>query len=354
MPLKETSPNLKPHSNLMHVKFHSNKHQENLLSKRLEQINNEETRYRLKHQKTSDELIIFLRECKKTTGYFAKMKSFQSNSLFMETDNNSKTKFESKSSLDITNSTKIRSISQTWTKNGSKVKKMPVISSKSPFDLNHAQNRQRALFERILNSPGGSANSASSRSNATIKSSSSESKQELSDRSATSLCSNSIDFNEIFKQTEKKIRPTTCQFDSRANIPKDKLEYKPNRSHMDWSNNINLDIEKYPRKKSTMSDDQSRKSSNSHCSVKSSVSNFKKSEFIFDRPKFSEKLPTNTTPTCLNSPIKINMSRSSLKKQQLEIMDEYSRSTTLEKLENFRKVQQDVFIKVKKFNQKSF
>ncbi|RNA23656.1 hypothetical protein BpHYR1_050912 [Brachionus plicatilis] len=335
MPLKETSPNTIPHPNLMHVKFHANKHQENLLSKRLQQLNSDEMKYRLKHQRTSDELIIFLRDCQKTTGYFAKMKSFQSNSVFIGKNGSKKSKFESKSSLDMTNNSKVCSISQIQTSNGSKAKKFPMKenSSKSRIDLAYVQNRQKALFERILNSPGSSANSSSSRSNVTSKSSCSESKQEMSDRSATSLYSNSIDFNEIFKETDKKVRPITSQIDSRPNRPNNTFEYNSTKSHLDWTNNIKLDL-----------DNESRKSSSSYCSAKSSVTSFKKSEFMAHRPKYSEKMPTNTVKTSINPPIRINMSRSSLKKKQLEIMNEYSRATTLELLENFRKIQQDLTV----------
>ena len=43
--------------NLLHVKFHVNKIQENLLSKRLKQLNEQEMKLRLKNQRTSNDLI---------------------------------------------------------------------------------------------------------------------------------------------------------------------------------------------------------------------------------------------------------------------------------------------------------
>lgn len=46
---------------------------DNLLSKRLKQLNNEEMKSRLRHQRTSNELIYFLRECQKSTGYYSKL-----------------------------------------------------------------------------------------------------------------------------------------------------------------------------------------------------------------------------------------------------------------------------------------
>lgn len=77
--------------NLMHVKFHVNKFQDNLLSKRLQQLNTEEMKSRLKYQRTSNELLYFLRECQKTTGYYSKMNEYK-NQMQSSTDS-----FESKS-----------------------------------------------------------------------------------------------------------------------------------------------------------------------------------------------------------------------------------------------------------------
>ena len=65
--------------NLLHVKFHVNKFQDNLLSKRLQQLNVEEMKQRLKHQRTSNELVVFLKECQQSTGYLAKMKQIDNN-----------------------------------------------------------------------------------------------------------------------------------------------------------------------------------------------------------------------------------------------------------------------------------
>lgn len=60
--------------NLLHVKFHVNKIQENLLSKRLKQLNEQEMKLRLKNQRTSNDLVNFLNDCKQSTGYLSKMK----------------------------------------------------------------------------------------------------------------------------------------------------------------------------------------------------------------------------------------------------------------------------------------
>lgn len=50
-----------------------------------------------------------------------------------------------------------------------------------------------------------------------------------------------------------------------------------------------------------------------------------------------------------NLPIKINMSRTSIRKKQLEIMDEYSRYNTLELLNSLRQIQRNLDTKVKQF-----
>jgi hypothetical protein len=65
--------------NLLHVKFHVNKIQENLLSKRLKQLNEQEMKLRLKNQRTSNDLINFLKDCKQSTGYLSKMQSNNKN-----------------------------------------------------------------------------------------------------------------------------------------------------------------------------------------------------------------------------------------------------------------------------------
>jgi hypothetical protein len=62
-------------NNVLHVKLRDNRFQDNLLTKKLRQLNLEEMKTRLKHQRSSNELMLFLNECQKTTGYYAKMKN---------------------------------------------------------------------------------------------------------------------------------------------------------------------------------------------------------------------------------------------------------------------------------------
>lgn len=211
--------------NLMHVKFHANRFQDNLLSKRLQQLNSEEMKQRLRHQRTSNELIFFLRECKKTTGYLSKMKSFQSNSCLLpnadETNSSSKTKtFESKSSLDIISrrdliASKFRSNSYSTHGN------YPVPKPRKKFSLdetkieslNTLKNKidlktlktaptpkpRLNIFEQILNCSPSSSSAGSSQC-------SSNSKPPVSSRSNSSTFSSnsSESLNEICKISVKK------------------------------------------------------------------------------------------------------------------------------------------------------
>ena len=55
--------------NLLHVKFRLNKFEDNLLSKRLKQLDIDEMKWRLRSQRDSNDVTRFLRDCKSTTGY---------------------------------------------------------------------------------------------------------------------------------------------------------------------------------------------------------------------------------------------------------------------------------------------
>lgn len=55
--------------NYLQCKFQTNKFQENLLTKRLKQLDADEMKTRLKNQRDSNELIGFLRNCQVSTGY---------------------------------------------------------------------------------------------------------------------------------------------------------------------------------------------------------------------------------------------------------------------------------------------
>ena len=70
-------------------------------------------------------------------------------------------------------------------------------------------------------------------------------------------------------------------------------------------------------------------------------------------PKPSERNPrkkslVNSLPS-QKLPIQVNMSRGSMKKKQLEIMNEYNRYNTLELLNNLRRIQSSLDLKVKQF-----
>jgi hypothetical protein len=83
-----------PNQNIIQVKMHANRFQDNLLSKRIQQLNSEEMKQRLKHQRASNELVLFLRECKKSTGYLAQMKR---NNLHLLNPTNNDNNFQNSS-----------------------------------------------------------------------------------------------------------------------------------------------------------------------------------------------------------------------------------------------------------------
>lgn len=77
-------------------------------------------------------------------------------------------------------------------------------------------------------------------------------------------------------------------------------------------------------------------------------------KYSFSEPKFSERLPVKSSKINSTTPIRINMSRSSIKKKQLEIMNEYNMSNNQKLINNLRKIQQDIDDRVKQFTQKNF
>ena len=63
------SNNLNNNHNYLQCRFHTNKFHENLLSKRLKQLDVDEMKTRLKNQRDSNELVNFLKNCQVSTGY---------------------------------------------------------------------------------------------------------------------------------------------------------------------------------------------------------------------------------------------------------------------------------------------
>ena len=66
---KPSLKNLVNNHNYLQCKFQTNKFQENLLTKRLKQLDADEMKTRLKNQRDSNDLIGFLRNCQLSTGY---------------------------------------------------------------------------------------------------------------------------------------------------------------------------------------------------------------------------------------------------------------------------------------------
>lgn len=138
--------------NLLHVKFHVNKFQDNLLSKRLQQLNVEEMKVRLKHQRTSNELVLFLRECQQSTGYLSKMKQID-NSNFSHLDSNllRQTSNTNETNSHLSNAVKNMinaSILVVDTNNNN-----PRFESKSCHDYSTLKNKNRSDDKKLKTSP---------------------------------------------------------------------------------------------------------------------------------------------------------------------------------------------------------
>lgn len=82
MQQKPSFKNLINNHNYLQCKFHTNKFQENLLSKRLKQLDVDEMKVRLKNQRDSNELISFMQSCQSSTGYLeTKLKAHREGNL---------------------------------------------------------------------------------------------------------------------------------------------------------------------------------------------------------------------------------------------------------------------------------
>lgn len=107
---KPSFKNLRNNQNYLQCKFHTNKFQENLLNKRLKQLDVDEMKTRLKSQRDSNELINFLVNCQTSTGYLdAKLNAHKTGNVAKLIKLNQPSKSQSKrSNLDTLQSQKYR------------------------------------------------------------------------------------------------------------------------------------------------------------------------------------------------------------------------------------------------------
>ena len=421
---------------------------------------------RLKHQRTSNELLLFLKECQKTTGYLSKMRAIDQNELVNDPSrrvstevrnminasilfDNSKDIFESKSCQDYSQikSSSLTSNSAKRPSTGYRRKSSKNTSSsffnsdsaKSEDKLAKSSNNFNEKFKdssklsmnintRNIKSAYPSANpkipliehilmnSSSSNNNSSSNSTNGSSKNSNSSRSDSTFSNSSESLTDLGngKEMFKKVRPIT------SNVVRDRRKAPVNFtnsttiSNIDWfttttlnfevdmTNNPNLkslEVEDKPKKKfnefksaslnflvksnnslgktATNSkraslpinnnNNNASSSSSASCSSASSttsacinkiseVNTNAFSEYLRLRelnPKPSERNPRkksliNSLPS-QKLPIQVNMSRGSMKKKQLEIMNEYNRYNTLELLNNLRRIQSSLDLKVKQF-----
>lgn len=454
-------------TNLLHVKFHANRFQDNLLSKKLRQLNLEEMKTRLKHQRTSNDLLLFLSECQKSTGYYAKMmpSSFNSASSARfstkssnSSNNNPNDSFDCQSAEFIQSSefkqdyliksenyfrVKIdsanvhqRSINNFDDQNDDT---LPASSSSSAImETNSNQgsstnqnNSKIPFFEHLLsnrfnieNAPSSANSNKSSKSGSQIlfKPSSASSR---SSNSSTSYSNSSESINEVtvltstpvFNTNTNKLRPVTSNvYATRSrSIKKAGLNHKTTMSNIDWfTSTLNFEDE--------MGNGSKTKKKNSIYTSSSSSNANSFNSFLTERPKttanscnrYNKKLRKNNTKMTSCVPlndfqskslcfslnanandikdrcsvnddsfisrsnilntrfrcssnnlfqqqyqeqnttkmIQVNMSRSLIKKKQLEIMNEYKNSNKRELINSLRQVQENLNTKVKQFTEK--
>jgi hypothetical protein len=453
-------------TNLLHVKFHSNRFQDNLLSKKLKQLNLEEMKARLKYQRTSNDLLLFLNDCQKSTGYYAKLKPSSLNSASSarfsfkssnSNNNNTNESFDCQSTefiqssdfkqefliksenyfrpkIDSANVHHQRSINN-FDENDDN---LPVSSSSSAImetnsnsNSSNNGNNKIPFFEHLLmnrfnvdSSPSLANTNKCSKSGAQLlfKTSSASSR---SSNSSTCYSNSSESINEVtaltstpvFNSNTNKLRPITSNVyaTKSRNIKKTSFNHKTTMSNIDWfTSTLNFQDE--------LSNNSKSKKINSNSTVSTSSNKNSINCFLNERPKttanscskYNKKIRKNNTKIASCVPIndlqskslcfslnsnandikdrcsvnedsfisrsnilnmkfrcssnnlfqqptpqpnttkmfQINMSRSLIKKKQLEIMNEYKNSNKQELINNLRQVQENLSLKVKQFTAK--
>lgn len=390
----------RPNQHLMQVKFHMNRFQDNLLTKRLQQLNSEEMKSRLKHQRTSNELILFLRECQKTTGYYSKMNpsgggaataSFESKS-FHSCMSDASCPSDKKSSATTTITTSPYRLNMRRPSTGVSSTSFRSNSYTNCFYTGSSSNLGSKLNMAKKEPPAALPNSASSSgcsqystSNKVASTSSRSDSSTYSSNSSESLC------DDVEKKSAPlRVRPLTAHvpqprrlFHPVANDPT-RRKTQPNLndlmtvSNLDWyscqpvSSSYDFDTEidvKSTRKQTPATAAATAKptgpfTSTSNLNLSPAQYKSKSLNSMSLRNNSISSTTTSSTMTSTSSntttgkwsnwnklklPLKINMSRASMRKKQLEIMNEYTRYNTLELLNNLRQIQRNLDSKVKQF-----
>jgi hypothetical protein len=452
-------------TNMLHVKFHTNRFQDNLLSKKLKQLNIEEMKTRLKHQRTSNDLLLFLNECQKSTGYYAKIKpssslNSASSARFSikssnSCNNNTNDSFDCQSAEFIHSSdfkqdylTKSENyyrpiidsahVHQRSINNFDETDDTMTASSSSSaiIETNTIQNSSNnrnsnkiTFFEHLLmnrfnleSSPSSANSNKRTKTEAQLlfKTSSASSR---SSNSSTCYSNSSESINEVtaltstpvFNTNTNKLRPITSNVYATKSrtLKKTNLNHKTTMSNIDWfTSTLNFENEidqnsSKAKKTSSISSTSSSSNGNSFLTQRPKTTATSNNKYYKkmrkNNPKLTSSIPINdfqSKSLCFslnanandikdrcsvnedslrsrsnllnmkfrcssnnlfhqasqeqNSPqmIQINMSRSLIKKKQLEIMNEYKNSNKRELINNLRQVQENLNIKVKQFTEK--
>ena len=385
------------------TKFFVNKFQDNLLSKRIRQLDNDELKSRLKHQRASNDLVMFWRDCQKSTGYMSKMV---------------------KSSDVPASPTTLGSATMTAAEYDEYDEGEPAndYSARDEWNSHDTLAYQRLLLNRrkstissqFVSTPKNrsgatlSATGVRRRSSTTLFYSST-----LNDFSSSSSSSSSTKIDRQTKETKKQHHPrrdtlisTTINTSStstnnntmdesmtRSNSPP--AFFKTNRtsntsplssaanSHKDDDSISSSSILSSPDSTPPNKDNAIAATPNNN-NINNNINNSNNSllfKLVTDRVEMNRRpyTATTTTSTTLTGtstsrrhvastqspsssnlivncnsqkvPIQVNMSRSLMRKKQLEIMNEFSKSMSLDVLNRSRRVQQMYNMKVKEFAQ---
>ena len=314
-----TKPTQLSNQNLLHVKFRLNKFEDNLLSKRLKQLDIDEMKWRLRSQRDSNDMTRFLRDCKSTTGYL------DSPALSAER------RFEQFIKLNT----------------------MPPIQS-SPIPK---------LIKSTQFDDQSSANSSGSSANIEFQSfccSKSKTPPSPSSRSSSSACS-----SELIMEL-KKTRTLCC-----SNLTESSEALSPNNWLTSTFNFDEVKVEPVPKQKMIKSETKGAKTEFQSRSLnvllnsnefsrlikdKSTMNTFLTSTDASKRKKLTNKAEASRVDLLKRPkqvfPIQVSMSRGLLRKKQSEIVNQQECRNSMQLVKNFQQTQILLNRKVQMFSHK--
>ncbi len=406
------SKNLNNNHNYLQCKFHTNKFHENLLSKRLKQLDVDEMKTRLKNQRDSNELVNFLKKCQVSTGYLdTKLAAHRQGDVSKIMKLNSKPSLP-RTTAQPANSTKI---SDTFQQSSQYLRDTELINMphrRQPSPIMTRKNLQYFDNLRIT-----SSNTSTPNSNATFQSyscSNDTSKSSLAaslSSKTTSATSRSTLSNDSFANEPRKLEPVikprpqvrrrivplnisdsssenlqaTNWYTSTHDFDSDNESQKSSDQSKTSSESTNVVTKSVPEAvvleviridkqrpiKAAQSKVESKRSGSNLTALPafesksvnvlmkstdfSSVS-FKSSEMSPDRRLSHGRLlmgrKESLTQAPVSFPLQVNMSRSLLRKKQSEIEKEYKNFNSTKMSNNLRQTQERIDNRVRRFSNK--